>query len=94
MTTRPESRVRQRQAEHGDVVEMIADLADHLADPGVAIVAVVAAADRQEAADIYEMDSSRTVIAIEEIEVDFVAEARLVAHRDGAVRRHFHRAAE
>ena len=31
-----------RQAEHRNVVEVIAELADHLADPGVAIIAVLA----------------------------------------------------
>ena len=40
LTTRPELRIGQRQAEYGDVVEVIADLADHLADPGVAIVVI------------------------------------------------------
>ena len=34
--------VGQRQAEDGDVVEVVADFADHLADPGVAVVVVVA----------------------------------------------------
>ena len=34
--------VGQRQAEDGDVVEVVADFADHLADPGVAVVAIVA----------------------------------------------------
>ena len=52
--------VRHRQAEDGDVVEVVADFADHLAGPGVAIVAVV---PQQRDEGVQPMDSSRTVIA-------------------------------
>ena len=60
LTTRPRSRGGHRQAEHGDVVEVVADFAHHLADPRVAVVAVLA---QQRDECVQPIRSSRTVIA-------------------------------
>ena len=42
MITRPECVSCHGQREHRDIVEIVADFADHLAHPGVAIIAVAA----------------------------------------------------
>ena len=47
LTTRPECVVADRQAEDRDVVEVVADFADDLADPRVPVVAVVAQQPRR-----------------------------------------------
>ena len=39
-TTRPRAGIRERQAEHRDVIEVVADFADDLAGPREAVVAV------------------------------------------------------
>ena len=53
--------VGERQAEDRDVIEIVARLANDLADPRKSIVAV-GAQQRQEAAGFQEMASSRTVM--------------------------------
>ena len=81
LTTRPDLGGRHRQAEDRDIVEVVADFADDLAHPRVAVVAVLAQ-QRERKRSTDRLLPNRD--AADEIMVELVAEARFVADLDGA----------